>query len=180
MRRRAGQAVGFALALLAVLGAAALAADAGSQQDPLVTLSYLSDTYLPDLLRQVDRELEERDTALARELAAQIDEMERELAAKYGAGGAVSGTAAVYTEVTLAEGQTLTGRTGCEVLLRSGGASCAADTAPGLVDLTSGGTLSGGGSLERNHLYLMPVDGRGVRAASGGATLLVRGEHTVA
>ena len=102
MRRRAGQAVGFALALLAVLGAAALAADAGSQQDPLVTLSYLSDTYLPDLLRQVDRELEERDTALARELAAQIDEMERELAAKYGAGGAVSGTAAVYTEVALA------------------------------------------------------------------------------
>ena len=79
--------------------------------------------------------------------------------------------------MTLSAGQTLYGEAGCEVLLRSGAASCAAASAPGLVDATAGGTLSGGASLQKNHLYLM-TDSRAVTAASG-AALLVRGGYTI-
>ena len=50
--------------------------------------------------------------------------------------------------------------------------------APGLVDMTSGSSLEGGGSLLQNHLYLMTVADRGIRANSG-ATLLVRGGYTI-
>ena len=151
-------------ALLALLGAAALAADAGTQQDPLVTLSYLNDTYLPHILSQVDQKLEERDAVLLETLSKEP--------------GTGSGSS-VYRTVTLEGGQVLTGEAGCEVLLREGSALCVADSAPGLVDMTSGGSLEGGGALVQNHLYLMTVPDRGIRA-EGPVTLLLRGGYTVA
>lgn len=49
--------VGFALA--ATIGGAALAVNQGSQADPLVTLSYLNDVVVPDILKQVDAKLEQ-------------------------------------------------------------------------------------------------------------------------
>ena len=149
---------------LLLWGVAALAADAGTQQDPLVTLSYLNDTYLPHILSQVDKQLEERDAALVESLRKEP-----------GDGGTGS---SVYQAVTLEQGRTLTGEAGCEVLLREGGAVCLADSAPGLVDMSSGSSLEGGGSLLQNHLYLMTVADRGIRANSG-ATLLVRGGYTI-
>ena len=42
---------------------------------------------------------------------------------------------------------------------------------------TTGGSLSNGGGLQQNHLYLMP-DAQGVRA-SGAVTLLVRGSYSI-
>ena len=52
------------------------------------------------------------------------------------------------------------------------------DSAPGLVDMTAGGTLSSGGSLVQNHLYLGTIDGRGVKATSA-VTFLGRGSYTI-
>ena len=144
-------------ALLALAGLTAIASTAsggaGSQADPLVTLSYLTETFTGQVMERVDERIVQRNAALSAEL-----------------GGA-------YAAVTLSAGQTLYGEAGCEVLLRSGAASCAAASAPGLVDATAGGTLSGGASLQKNHLYLM-TDRRAVTAASG-AALLVRGGYTI-
>ena len=80
--------------------------------------------------------------------------------------------------VNLTAGQQLIGSEGCEFLLRSGSALCVSDSSPGLVDMTAGGTLSSGGSLIQNHLYLGTIDGRGVKATSA-VTLLVRGSYTI-
>ena len=144
-------------ALLALAGLTAIASTAsggaGSQADPLVTLSYLTETFTGQVMERVDERIVQRNAALSAEL-----------------GGA-------YAAVTLSAGQTLYGEAGCEVLLRSGAASCAAASAPGLVDATAGGTLSGGASLQKNHLYLM-TDSPAVTAASG-AALLVRGGYTI-
>ena len=147
-----------AAAGLTAFGALA-AGGAGSRGDPLVTLSYLTDTFTAQIMDKVDAALAQRNEQLLRELG--------------GSGGAVSGAASSYTAVTLSAGQTLYGEAGCEVLLRSGSASCSA----GLTDATAGGTLSGGSALEANHLYLMP-ESCGISAA-GGATLLVRGTCAV-
>ena len=156
----------FRILLCAVLALAGLTAvgvmaagGAGSQSDPLVTLSYLTETFTGQVMEKVDRLIEERNAGL-----------------NQGSGGApVSGR--VYTSVTLSAGQVLTGGTGCEVLLRLGAANGTASSAPGLVDATSGGSIEGGASLQPNHLYLM-TDTRSVTSASG-ATLLVRGSYTV-
>ena len=82
--------------------------------------------------------------------------------------------------VTLSSGQTLTGDIGCEVMLRVGTATCVAPSAPGLIDESAGSTLSNGGSLVQNHLYMMTVEGRGVKATAATTKLLVRGSYTIA
>ncbi|MCI8328631.1 MAG: hypothetical protein HFG02_03165 [Oscillibacter sp.] len=138
---------------------ASLAAEAGSAQDPLVTLSYLNDTFFSQIMQRVDQKIAER-TGQA-----------------VPSGG---GTSASFAVVTLREGQTLTGDIGCEVMLRVGSAVCVAPSDPGLIDETSGSALANGGSLVQNHLYMMTIEGRGVRASAGTVKVMARGSYTVA
>ena len=64
----------------------------------------------------------------------------------------------------------------CEV----GTASCMSPSSPGLIDETTAGTLNNGGALVTNHLYMMTIEGRGVKAGSATTKLLVRGTYTIA
>lgn len=159
----------------------AIAADVGSQVDPLVTLSYLNDTFLGQIMDKVDAKLTDRNQALQEELEQEISQAERELLSQFSGGSTSSagGVAATYTAVELAAGQTLYGSAGCEVMLRSGSASCVSANAstPGLVDSTTGGSINNGTALTKDHLYLMTAE-RGVKA-SDAVTLLVRGEYTI-
>ena len=148
---------------------AALAADTGGRDDPLVTLSYLNGTYLSRLLDEVDGKLEERE----RELLAG-------LSGAPAAGGTVQpgGETADFVPVTLPAGRALRGTAGCEILFRSGSAACLAPAGTAaLADTTSGGAVSGGGALTANHLYLI-LDSAGVQAASS-ASMLVRGDYYI-
>ena len=82
--------------------------------------------------------------------------------------------------VTLSNGQTLTGQIGCEVMLRVGSAVCVSSSAPGLIDETAASTLNNGGGLVQNHLYMMTIENRGVKATAATTKLLVRGSYTIA
>ena len=157
----------------------AIAAEAGSQGDPLVTLSYLNDTFLGQLLGKVDSKIGEQNQTIRQELEQRIDQAEQEILGQVTGTGTVSGTTASYHEVTVSDGQTLYGSAGCEVMLRSASASCVSEgkSTPGLVDISGGGTINHGSALKENHLYTMTAD-RGVKA-SGAVTLLVRGSYTI-
>lgn len=144
----------------ALMTTVSLAAEAGSSGDPLVTLSYLNDTFFNTIMQRVDQKIAERTGQAV-------------------PGGASSG-AASFVVVTLNEGQTLTGGIGCEVMLRVGSAVCVSPSDPGLIDETTGSTLANGASLAQNHLYMMTIEGRGVRAASATTKVLARGSYTVA
>lgn len=126
-------------ALLGVTGA--VAANVGSQEDPLVTYSYLNDTFKNEVLAEAN-------------------------------GG--------FVLVTMSSGQTLKGEVGTEVMLRVGTAVCTASSTPGLIDATSAGTLNNGAALEKNHLYMMTIEDRGVKATASTVKVLVRGSYTVA
>lgn len=141
-----------ALVTASMLAAAtfAAAADAGSQGDPLVTLSYLNDTFLPKILAEVQ-----------------------------GKTGGAGGTADSFAVVTLNQGQALSLGLGGEVMLRVGSATCGADSAPGLIDSTTAGSVDNGGALVKNHLYLATIEGRTVKAAADGVKVLVRGTYSV-
>ena len=141
-----------------------LAAEAGSEGDPLVTLSYLNDTFLDTILTKVDQKIAARNSQIAQELGGQ----------------SASGTALTFTVVTLSKGQVLTGDIGCEVMLRVGTASCVSPSSPGLIDESSASTLNNGGALVQNHLYMMTIEGRGVQATAATTKLLVRGTYTIA
>lgn len=148
------------LALSAVLmTTVSLAAEAGTASDPLVTLSYLNDTFFSQIMQRVDQKIAER-TGQA-------------------VPGGASGTSASFSVVTLSEGQILTGDIGCEVMLRVGSAACVSPSDPGLIDETTAGTLANGGALVQNHLYMMTIEGRGVRAGAGTTKVLARGSYTI-
>ena len=136
-----------------------LAAEAGSSDDPLVTLSYLNETFMDSIMSRVDEKIAQRNSQ----------------------GQAGAGTAAdTFTVVTLSNGQTLTGGIGCEVMLRVGTAVCVSPSSPGLIDESAAATRNNSGALATNHLYMMTIEGRGVRATSGTVKLLVRGSYTIA
>ena len=150
------------LALLVLCGALNVtitaAAEAGSSDDPLVTLSYLNETFMD----RVDQKIAARNAQLG-------------ISAGSGASAASN-----FTVVTLTSGQVLTGDIGCEVMLRVGTAVCVSPSSPGLIDETAATALNNGSALVQNHLYMMTIEGRGVRATAGTTKLLVRGSYTVA
>ena len=148
------------LGICAALTITAFATGVGTDKDPLVTLSYLNETFMDSVMKRVDQKIEDRNQKLASQ----------------GVGGGQSDTFAV---VTLSNGQTLKGSIGCEVMLRVGTAVCVSPSAPGLIDETTGGVLNNSGALVQNHLYMMTIDGRGVKATAGTVKLMVRGAYTI-
>ena len=100
--------------LLVICGAlnmtVSLAAEVGSSDDPLVTLSYLNDTFLNTIMQKVDQKIAARNSQIVQQTGGQI------------AGG--SSTASTFTVVTLSSGQVFKGDIGCEVMLRVGSAVC--------------------------------------------------------
>lgn len=129
------------------------AGGAGSKSDPLVTLSYLNETFTGQMMDKVDTAIRDRNAKLTQ-------------------GGAEE--ASLYTVVELVKGKSLRGEAGCEVLLRSGAVKCAGS---GLADTTTGENVSEGDGLLVNHLYLMTESGEVV--CEEDAVLLVRGRYAV-
>ena len=150
------------ISCLAMTGVS-LAVEPGSASDPLVTLSYLNETFLGQIMTQVDQKIAARNSQLLQQ-----------------SGGTGSASSVEFTVVTLSGGQTLTGDIGCEVMLRIGSASCVSLSNPGLIDETTAATLNNGGVLAVNHLYMMTIEGRGVKAGAATTKLLVRGSYTIA
>ena len=68
---------------------------------------------------------------------------------------------------------------GCEVLLRTGGATCVSSGDVGLIDMSDSTDLANGKALVKNHLYLCTfAEGRGIKSTSTGF-VFVRGAYTV-
>ena len=173
LKRRALPAL---LALTLLLGTGAAVASGGSKKDPLVTLSYLEDTVIPDVLSDLSRETKALDKQLKKDLASQIDDYKKEMK------DIVSGTSTgseTYVLVTLTGGQTLALDVGCELMLRVGTATVSAATNPALIDVTTGATNNGGASLEKNHLYMATIADRTIVPTAETVKLLVRGGYTV-
>ena len=167
-------AAGAALALTVLCGGAALAA-AGGQDDPLITLSYLEQTVIPDVVRQVEEKAAARQDELSKSFSDLIEQYRQA-----DADGAGSGSeSASFTLVTLTSGQTLNLDVGCELLLRIGTAKVNANSSPALIDVSTGGTVANGASLTVNHLYMSTIADRTVTPTAATVKLLVRGGYSI-
>lgn len=170
-----------ALAVCAVLAAGITALAAGGADDPLVSLGYLEKVFAPAVYAKVDEAVKTNEAALKADVDKAIADWDKKLqtAPPSSSTPSLDGDSASFTVVTLSKGQTLTGQVGCEVMLRVGTAVCVSDSAPGLIDTTSGGALNNGGALETNHLYMVTIPTRGVKATAGTVKVLARGDYTV-
>ena len=146
-----------ALAMVAAVTVYAVA-NYGSREDPLVTSSYLQDVVQPRM-----------EDAYRSTLDGEVREMEDQFADQVDAAGGS------YVLVTLESGQTLTGRAGTELLMRTG---TAAVTQSAAIDLTTGESAAVGAKLTENHLYLVQADGAGIQATAD-TTVMVRGGYSV-
>ena len=86
-------AVGFGaivLACVCVVGGLSAAATGGDQNDPLVTLSYLTQVVTPELMQKVDEQVAANEQALAGKLDEAINEYSEEMKQVLSQGGGES------------------------------------------------------------------------------------------
>ena len=165
-----------AMALSAVLlGTVGALATGGDQSDPLITLSYLNQTAIPQIVKHVEEKTAARQKELEQNFTNQIKQYKQQ-------GGQTtnpSGGSAAYTLVSMTSGQVMPLGVGCEILPRIGTITVKANTTPALIDLSTGGTVNSGAALTKNHLYMATIADRTL-TASGDVKLLVRGSYSVA
>jgi len=175
-------------------GMMALAASGyGSQSDPLVTLSYITDVAQPQMNATIDSIFSQKQATINQLIDSRINTLRGELSS--GGSGAVSeqvidqitknvlnqigaGSQAAWQVVTLPKGKTMLGGVGSEFILRNGSANCSASGTVGLLDLSNGEMLANGKALLPNHLYLSSIAGKGLTAVTE-VTVLVKGGYTL-
>lgn len=166
------------LVTAALLGVALAAGQQGTQNDPLVSLSYLNQKATPSILEQVNAKVTEQSQTLTNQFNDLIKSYTGQMEDKLNAAAGGDAQSAAFSVVDVAAGQKLTAGIGCEIMLRVGSAVCFTDTPPGFIDMTGGGTLENGQALVKNHLYMATIAGRGFTAQDA-VKVMVRGEYTV-
>lgn len=166
MKKRNVRILAAALSVVLLTGAAAMAAGAGTSSDPLVSLSYLTDTLTPSLISRLQTMVTDNNSALTASLNQEVDAYRQQVE---------SADTATFSAVSLSAGQTASLESGGEVLLRSGSAVCDQE----LTDTTDGTALSAGGSLVIDHLYLSAAGAGTLTAGGSGAQFMVRGSCTL-
>ena len=162
-----------AAALSAVLlGTAAALAAGGDQTDPLVTLSYLNQTALPQIIKQVEDQTADTQRDLERKLAEEVARIQAQT-------GTNAGGSASFAVVSMSQGQVMSLEVGCEILPRIGTVTVKANTSPALIDTSTGAAVGSGTALTANHLYMATIADRTL-TASGDVKLLVRGGYSIA
>ena len=166
-----GIAVFAAIALISGVSIMVFAAP-GAQDDPVVTLSYLTSVFKA----QVANDIKTVELELTEKFNSKITSLESQLQS----GGTASspGSANSFSVVTLSNGQSLTCSVGAEIMLRVGSAT-GFGSAPALVNYTDGATLSSGTALATNNMYLVTLEGNGIKATADTVKVLVRGNYKV-
>lgn len=183
------------VAVLMVAGLGVIAAEYGSQSDPLVTLSYIEQVLLPQTKKDVDQQVEDSmeafedllnaknkdiqkyiDKKLRSFAAGDVDEaLVEEIAALILEEGAPSSVSnAPWAVITVPAGATVVCEPGVQAVLRSGQASSTAL----LVDLSNGEDLAAGKALVPNHMYVTDASGEGFFTAQG-CTVLISGGYII-
>jgi hypothetical protein len=151
-----------AAVVFTLAGFAAVAADEGTANNPLVSLSYLNNIFKPAILSEVDAKVSAQETRIKSDFSAALtayqSEVEQTLSGISGGAPITGQSTATYAVVTLNGSQTLTGTVGTEIMLRIGTATCVASSSPGLIDMTDGSALNPGAALVTNHLYMTTID----------------------
>ncbi len=159
-----------------------------TENDPLVSLSYIENVLTPSIKSYVDGKVTD---VSAEGVAASLMESSdfrdyisgivKEELKNYSFSGSVSGSAE-FSSVTLSAGQKITALGKCEMILQSGSCTVFGPVSSGAVkDLSAGKTLKSGSSLTvGNYVEISYADGSGIASLRAGTSLLIRGEYTVA
>jgi len=186
-----------AVSVVLTLGVTVLAASYDSSEDPLISLSYLTNIFKPEIREEYEdriAELEARLSALENqtptipeysepvvdttpETEAETEEpvIDTTPEVEY------THSSTTYEVVELTYGDALYAVTACDIMLRSGKAACIApDASQGIADYTDGYEVFNDQAIVKNHMLLIPRgDGRGIKAISESVFVMVWGDYTI-
>lgn len=160
------------LILAISLTAVSIAANPGSSDDPLISLSYFEDkidSLKDDLSKVLSDTLNKKFEDLSKEIEKNIDDIKKN--------GVTAPTS--FELITLGANETLILEASTEVIVRSGKSIVitSENSSGGISDVTSGKDLINGETITNNHLLIVPKsDGRGIKATITGA-VLVKGNY---
>lgn len=145
-------------------------ATGGSSGDPLISVSYLTNVFLPELETLLSGWAEEQTESLYQDTVNKLDETARaHLTGMEAEGWSYSDT---YQVMAVKRGDVIALSTGSGLLWLEGQAS----TASALVDVGTGTELAAGGALTANHRYLNGTEeGATVTVLSDAASIAVEG-----
>lgn len=140
-------------AALAVSAVCAFAAP-GTGDDPLVSLSYITETLIPELHAYVD---------------AKVSKINSNSTA----------SADSFKVVDVKKGQMIKCGDGCEMILRMGTGTIVASAKGGISDVTTGVDLGQNEAMPANHMLIAPLgDGRGIKMTTDGK-VMIKGTYTL-
>ncbi|MBR3933386.1 MAG: hypothetical protein IKJ68_05720 [Clostridia bacterium] len=135
--------------LFALLCFSGSAANPGTEEDPLVSLSYVNEVLMPQIKSYVDSQMQQEPSGNT------------------------------FQIVNVKKGQTIIGFQGTEMILRMGSAKVVATQKGGIADVTTGTDLQMGAAMPANHLLIVPyTDWRGVTMQTDGI-VLVKGMYSI-
>lgn len=155
--KKIGIGIGAALILM---GARVSFSEPGTQSDPLVTFSYVE---------------------------TKIEELKKYINEKVGESDGTTSTVNTWQVIEVLGGQSIIGKSGTELILRSGKGKSISNISTGkqgtidngLTDVTDGKDLKMGDSVPKDHLLIIPRDdGRGVDCSLD-SVFLVKGAYIV-
>jgi len=172
--------------LSAVIFSAADGLTPGSEQDPIVTQSYVEQKseqlkyYIDSLIATVNGD----NNAQAQEIAglkAELELKNQEIAQLKEAVNNVSESAAGrFQVVEMNKNQILIAGEGAEIIPRSGKFSAIYGANGGLSDITSAKDLKNAEAIVMNHMLIASRgDGRGVKALADKSFLIIKGTYTL-
>ena len=144
------------LLIFAVLTANIVTAEPGGDDDPIISLSYIQETVIPELKAYVDAKI-----------------------ASISGNSASSGKSSVFEVVEINQGQKLIAEAGTELILRMGKGTIIATEKGGVADTTAGYDLPNLTEMPSNHLLIVPLaDGRGFVAQTD-VIVMVKGGYSI-
>lgn len=164
-------AIGVLAAVALVSGLTTMAVtNYGSEDDPLVTLSYLNETVTPAIEAQINQALEAK--------IQELNDAFAQIVSQNPSGGASVDSG--FSVLTLSNGQTVICGVGAEIMPRLGSVVSTGPDSPRLVDETDGTSVDASGTaLTANHMYMVTIKNNGVKATADNTKILIRGEYTV-
>ena len=147
-------------------GFLALAAEPGSDGDPLISLSYF-DSKIKELKKEItetlSKDLNEKFEKTEKQIENSLDEIKE---------NGVS-SPSTFEVVNVAENETLICDAGTEIIVRSGKFTAVGGTTGGVSDVTAGKDLVTDEVIVNNHLLIIPKnDGRGITSKIAGAVMI--------
>lgn len=167
--------------VLMISSYAAINAEYGSKEDPLVSLSYIKEVLVPSTIDNIDAVVEEKTSAYLGDLDQKVKDFSNNFSDNAQVAGFVSSVASEYAKmenttqvVNLSSGQTININSGTEFLVRSGTAMVLSN---GIINTTAGQNATANTTALANNLYLAVENSQQITATSD-TKILIFGSYT--